>query len=51
MVVLTMVGVWVCSWWRERERDKGGRKKEKIKEEILFFWLCILVDNIYYFNE
>ena len=35
VVVLTMVGVWVCSWWRER--DKGGRKKEKIKEEIFFF--------------
>ena len=36
VVVLAMVGVWVCSWWR-RERDEGGRKREKIRERIFFF--------------
>ena len=35
MVVLAMVGVWVCSQWRERNR--GGRKREKIKERRLVF--------------
>ena len=34
VVVLAMVGVWVCSWWR-RERDEG-RKREKIRERIFF---------------
>ena len=48
LVVLAMVGVWVCSRWREK--DSGGRKGEKIRERI-FFLLYILVDNIYYFNE
>ena len=33
------------------ERDGGRRKREKIKDRRLFFWLYILVDNIYYFNE
>ena len=34
----------------ERERDRGGRKREKIRERRFFFWLYILVNNIYYFN-
>ena len=35
----------------ERERERRGRKREKIRDRRLFFWLYILVDNIYYFNE
>ena len=35
VVVLAMVEVWVCSRWRER--DKGGRKREKIRERRLVF--------------
>ena len=35
VVVLAMVGVWVCSQWRER--DGGGRKREKIRERRFFF--------------
>ena len=34
----------------ERETKEEGRKR-KLKRRFFFFWLCILVDNIYYFNE
>ena len=39
VVVLAMVGVWVCSQWRER--DGGGRKREKIRERRFFFFCYI----------
>ena len=35
VVLLAMVGVWVCSRWRER--DGGGRKRERIRKRRLFF--------------
>lgn len=40
MVVLAMVGVWVCLWWR-RERDGGGRKRERKLERGDYFILVI----------
>ena len=45
VVVLAMVGVWVCSQWR-RERDGGGRKREKIRERRLLF-LVIYFSGLY----
>ena len=35
---------------RERETEEEGREK-RIRDRRLFFWLYILVDNIYYFNK
>ena len=39
VVVLAMVGVWVCSQWRER--DGGGRKRERKLERGDYFILVI----------
>ena len=35
----------------EREMGEEGRERELERGDYFFFWLYILVDNIYYFNE
>ena len=39
-----------CSQWRERERETAKEGRERKLERGDFFFLYILVDNIYYFN-